>query len=134
MPLLIHHIDEIAREKKCDVLFVIFHEKFDIDTEWEALPIRQQLLQWLDAHDIPWQKCAHFADPNLMLSYLGQIYIDVPYDESNSKYQELRDYLEFPDGSIRNPGMQFCYLPLAMAMKNAHHDEPGFWEKWAEDF
>jgi len=31
-------------------------------------------------------------------------------------------------------GVVFCYLPLEMAMKNAHHDEPGFWDRWAENF
>ena len=25
-------------------------------------------------------------------------------------------------------------LTLETAMQNAHHDEPGFWGKWAEDF
>jgi len=28
--------------------------------------------------------------------------------------------------------MQSCYLPLDVAMKNAEHDETGFWDKWAE--
>jgi hypothetical protein len=31
-------------------------------------------------------------------------------------------------------GAKFCYLPLAVAMENAHHDEPGFWDRWAENF
>jgi hypothetical protein len=25
-------------------------------------------------------------------------------------------------------------VKLSTAMKNAHHDEPGFWERWAENF
>ena len=26
------------------------------------------------------------------------------------------------------------FIGLAYASKNAHHDEPGFWDRWAEDF
>lgn len=25
-------------------------------------------------------------------------------------------------------------VPLGLAMENTHHDEPGFWERWADDF
>jgi hypothetical protein len=31
-------------------------------------------------------------------------------------------------------GVLFYCLPLELPLKNAHYDEPGFWEKWAEDF
>jgi hypothetical protein len=69
-----------------------------------------------------------------MAPYLGQVYIDVPYDESLSEYRELRDYLEHPDGTMRHDGVRFYAMPLDYAMQNAAHDEPGFWERWAEDF
>lgn len=69
-----------------------------------------------------------------MLPYRGQIYVDVPYDDSLPEYRKLADFLENPDGSARLPNAIFCYLPLEKAMENAHHDEPGFWEKWAENF
>jgi hypothetical protein len=29
---------------------------------------------------------------------------------------------------------KFYVVTLDAAMKNAHDDEPGFWDKWAEDF
>ena len=35
---------------------------------------------------------------------------------------------------MRNEQVQFFYLPLEHAMRNAHHDEPGFWDKWADNF
>ena len=69
-----------------------------------------------------------------MLPYLGNIYIDVAFDENDPQYQLVRKYLENPDGTPRNKRVRFYYLPLEHAMKNAHHDEPGFWEKWAETF
>lgn len=49
-------------------------------------------------------------------------------------YQTVRYYLEQMDGTMRFPTVRFYVLPLEHAMKNAHHDEPGFWERWAEKF
>lgn len=43
-------------------------------------------------------------------------------------YYELNDYLKYPIGEIRFPTVRFYYLALEVAMKNAHHDEPGFWK------
>lgn len=135
MPQLIEHIDAIARAKGRDVLMVIFHHRrADKQINWEGLPIRQQIIDWLDAHAIQWKPCAHFANTNMMCGYRGQIYIDVPFDEGDPRYRMVRDYLEKPDGSALFEDAMFCFCPLSDAMKNAHHDEPGFWEKWAEDF
>lgn len=142
MPQLIRHIDAIARQKQRDVLFVVFHHKTTeatIDDEWHdidwmRLPVRNNLIEWLNAQAIGWEKCAGYADVSTMESYHGQIYIDVPFDESNPVYQQLQNYLEFPDGTGRYREMMFCYDTLAHAMENAEHDEPGFWAKWAEDF
>ena len=64
----------------------------------------------------------------------GDIYIDVPFDTDNPVFQKLSSYLETPDGVMKIDGVVFCYLPLDVAMENAHHDEPGFWEHWAENF
>ncbi len=69
-----------------------------------------------------------------MESYRGQIYIDVPLDPEHADFKRLIAYFENPDGSMRLPHMKLYCLPLALAMKNAHHDEPGFWAKWLEDF
>lgn len=88
----------------------------------------------LDAHHIAWSPCGHFADENLMVGYRGQIYIDLPFDKALPDYQALEAFLEKPDGFMRLPNTCFIYCPLEVAMKNAHHDEPGFWEKWAESF
>ena len=55
-------------------------------------------------------------------------------DEADRDYQKTIGYLENADGSTRLPGVGFFVLKLGVAMKNAHHDEPGFWERWAEEF
>ena len=38
------------------------------------------------------------------------------------------------DGSMRFSEAAFLYLPLEKAMLNAAHDEPGFWDRWAQTF
>lgn len=145
MPMLIEHIDAIARQKKRDVLYVVFHlpasgtadddeleRRSGID--WQTLPIRQQLIDWLDARNIGWQPCGPFANVCVMMGYCGQIYIDLPWDESLPDYLALQALLELPDGSMRYPEATFYCCTLDKAMKNAAHDEPGFWERWAEKF
>ena len=140
MPMLIEHIDAIARKKGRAVLFLEFNVGDESDPsdsflmDWDDLPIRKQVIAWLDHNEIKWCPCAPFASENMMCGSLGWIYIDVPFDIDNPVYKMLADYLETPEGEMKIEGVRFCYLPLELAMKNAHHDEPGFWEKWAKDF
>lgn len=134
---MIEHIDAIARKKARAVLYLEFHpQPF---SEWRSYryeedPVRALVLAWLDEHGVPWTRCGPFADPRTMASYLGQIYLDVSYDESLPQYCLLRDYLEAPDGTMRHAGVRFYAMPLDLAMDNAEHDEPGFWERWADGF
>jgi hypothetical protein len=65
--------------------------------------------------------------------YTGMIYIDLPRDNTDPLYRQLQNYLENEDGSMRDNDVRFCLLSLATALKNAHHDETGFWEAWAEN-
>jgi hypothetical protein len=138
MPQLIKHIDAIARQKQRDVLFVVFGARAqgDIvsDYDYEADVRRGDFIAWLDNHQIPWLPCGGYASTSGFSAYDGRIYLDVPYEESDETYCLVRDYLESPDGSSRYDDALFCYLPLEEAMENAHHDEPGFWERWAKDF
>ena len=66
-----------------------------------------------------------------MRSYAWQVYIDVPYDLNNPTYQDVQAFLEYPDGTMRFVDVKFWILSLDRAMKNAYHDEPGFWERLA---
>ncbi|WP_312374074.1 hypothetical protein [Stutzerimonas nitrititolerans] len=143
MPQLIDYIDAIARKKNRDVLYVVFEpvpgstkdvlswaEYFD----WENHTSRQAIIHWLEENGIAWKPCAGFAKVNHIPSYRGQIYIDLPFDRSLAAYKQLESFLENLDGSMRLPGATFAYLPLEMAMKNAEHDEKGFWDRWADVF
>lgn len=150
MPYLIKHIDAISREKKRDVVFLMFEDPASdaedgtqeearsifsaFNLQWEDFAVRNEIIAWLDANGFAWEPCGHFANENVMMSYQGEIYIDVPYDESLPEYRKLGAYLENEDGTTRLPGARLCLVKLEHAMWNARHDDPGFWQKWAEDF
>jgi hypothetical protein len=113
MPMIIPHIDAIARAKQRDVLYVEFRcREYDdgngfvidtLDQDWRKLPVRQQIIDWLDEHQIGWHPCGHFASENMYKAYCGEIYIDLPYDTSLPVYRDLEAFLENPDGSMRLP-------------------------------
>lgn len=134
MPQQLEHIDAIARHKRRDVLYLDFHAAKDRLLDYEVLPVRRQIIEWLDRQGIGWQPCGAIASENSLQSYRGQIYIDVPFIPADPVYQKLQAYLEHPDGRIRFAEVSFYVLPLDIAMRNAHHDEPGFWEGWADRF
>ena len=140
MPMLIEHIDAIARKKQRDVLFIYFHPEnwgnHDVgdNYDYKQDTRRTEVLSWFDTHGIAWQRCGPVASETSFRSYLGEIYIDIPFDENNPQYQLARDYLENADGTMRDDNVRFYCLPLEVAMRNVHHDEPGFWDKWAETF
>ncbi len=136
MPQIVEHIDKIAREKKRDVLFVTFQNEDNTlnSLNYEEFKFRKELLIWLDEHNISFKKCGHIASENGWEAYRGQIYIDLPFDENNEQYNLLDKHLMNEDNTPKIKGVNFYYLTLEIAMKNAHHDEPGFWEKWAEEF
>jgi len=141
MPELIEHIDAIARHQQRTVLYLEFHCAAAAEMTASRSSYyyadddrRSAVLAWLDANGFGWGLCGEFADVNAMPSYKGQVYLEVPYDESRPDYCALRDFLEHPDGSMRHASVRFCVMPLDYAMRNAAHDAPGFWERRAEEF
>lgn len=142
MPLLIEHIDAIARQKQRDVLFLEFADpqsqsqgtgEPSSSWSWKSSPDRQSIIDWLKCNQIAWQRCGDLMDETTMSSYAGQIYLDVPFNDTDPVYQKIIRYLENPDGSSRVAGVKVFVLRLAVAMTNVHHDEPGFWDLWVED-
>lgn len=134
MPMLLEHIDKIARDLQRDVLFIVFDREIFPSYEFESYGARNELLEWLDKNEILYRLCGPIASENGWESYRGQIYIDLPFDENNEKYQLLDKHLTHDDNTPKIPGVLFYYVSLEVAMENAHHDEPGFWDKWAENF
>jgi hypothetical protein len=156
MPQVIDHIDVISRRKQRTVLFLEFHpestfhsqvietdeehdsymdaQRLISDYDYEQDTVRDEIIENLTRLGVSWVECAAMASECGFSSYKGQIYLDVPMDEELPLFQVLSEYLEYPNGEMRFPTVRFVYLPLEIAMQNAHHDEPGFWEKWAENF
>lgn len=133
--ILLDHIDAIARVQQRAVLYLEFHPldraacrtyRFDQDAG------RGGLLEWLDANGIAWQACGPIANTACMEPYRGQVWLDVPFDDAVPAYRLLRDTLEHPDGSMKHAWVRFMVMPLDYAMRNAAHDAPHFWERWAE--
>lgn len=138
MPQLIEHIDAIARREQRAVLYLEFHPEersAQRRYQFQLDPARERVLGWLDANGIGFVPCGEYANPDRMASWRGQVCLAVPYDDALPQYQLLRDYLEHPDGSMRDEGVRFCVLGLEAANRNASHDAPGFWENlWADRF
>lgn len=135
MPTLIEHIDAIARKLKRDVLYLEFPKaQRPRHADYRSLDSRQRIIQWLDSQGIGWRECAQFASETVIRSYAGEIFIDVAFDEADGRYRKLQAFLEYPDGTIRFDDVRFYVVSLELARKNAHHDEPGFWDRWADNF
>ncbi len=132
MPMLIDYIDKIARREQRGVLFICFFpperiEQSDETFDWEHSENRKDVIRWLDEKQIKWTPCfGVWFHGFILCPYVGEIYVDVPYDRDNADYRMLEAYLENPDGTMRNPDITFYYISLSVAMKNAHHDEPGY--------
>ena len=134
MPMSLEHIDKIARDKQRDVLYIEFDREVYPSYDYETYIERQNLIKWLEENNIPYMPCGHIASEYGWESYIGQLYIDIPMDDNNSKYKLLNNHLENEDGSFKIKGVRYMYVSLKVAMKNAHHDEEGFWDRWAENF
>lgn len=137
MPMVIDYIDKIAREKQRDVLYLEFRhppganaddDKGNLFFDYRQCEIRETLLQWFEENHIAVRPCGPFAQEGLLESYRGQLYLDMPFDKSNPDYQKIENLLENEDGSPKFPEVGFFYVKLKDAMKNTHHDEPGYWE------
>lgn len=136
MPQILTPIEQIAKEKHRGVLFITFYPRRtaadleamteqELDEEasrrwyWGDCPKRKRVVEWLDENLIAWTECdtSRYQGATVYLTYEGSIYIDVPYDLENEAYLKIQDYLETPDGKMKDPDVVFWYLPLERALK-----------------
>ncbi|MGF6596294.1 hypothetical protein P3T23_001001 [Paraburkholderia sp. GAS448] len=135
MPQLLEHIDAIARKLKRDVLYLEFLKtQRPHRADYRNLDSRSRIIHWLDNESIEWRECGQVASETVMRSYAGEIFINVPFDEADNQYRKVQAFLEYPDGTMRFHDVRFYVVTLQIAMKNAHHDESGFWGRWADNF
>jgi hypothetical protein len=133
MPQIIECIDTIARRKGRDVLFLSFRECFPFNEKYvrhDDSEVRLRVIAWLDRAGISWQECVFPG----FFNYVGDIYLDVPFDTASAEYRRLAEFLETPDGKMKIEGVSFYCLTFEEAMKYKHHDDPGYWEKQAEEW
>ena len=140
MPMIIKNIDEIARQKQCDVAFLAFrdlpdavkmqsnHERnqrfiFGI-VDWINHPSRIQIIRLLRKNDIPWSPCAGLSTSGFITGgYQGQIYLDVPYaankpeDQQHPLFQKCLSFLEDNAGQVKWEGVKFYSLMLNRAIE-----------------
>jgi hypothetical protein len=115
MPMLIHHIDAIAREKKRDVLFLHFENYIeDKDLEDNA---RNTVLAWLDEHGIAYTPCMGIEDESIIDGYLGDVYLELPFDEQDPQYQLVQQYLEDDEGNMKIEDVFFFVLSFEVALE-----------------
>ncbi|MBN1970424.1 MAG: hypothetical protein JXR48_09150 [Candidatus Delongbacteria bacterium] len=147
MPQVIQFIDEIGREKQRAVLYIEFYPKPESDIvdsyetyeklekqvyefDYRKSKNRQFVIDWLDENKIPYYECGRFSKfggfIKLHEKYLGNLYIDIPFDRENPDYMKLEEFLENPDGTFKFKNVRFCYVALEVAMEYGDGDEDEF--------
>ena len=115
MPQIIDYIDVITREKKRDVLFLTFSKR--IFFNYKRSTLRKRILAWLDQNNIQYEKFMAVTSDKGDCMYLGEIYLDVPFDTENEQYKKLVNYLEDDKGVVKHRNVGFYIYPLESALK-----------------
>ena len=139
MPMIIKNIDEIARQKQCDVAFLTFEDLRDAVkkqsqnerslryvfgvVDWINHSSRIQIIRWLSNNDIHWSPCAGLSTSGFITGgYQGQIYLDVPYDANKPEdqqhplFKKCLSFLEDNAGQVKWEGVKFYGLTLNKAI------------------
>lgn len=109
MPRLVKYTDQKCIEMDRTILFVQFeYDMFVDELEEETLYIRETL-ELFDSNDIGYELIGPFSNSGILGGYFARYYIDVPYETSNVKYKIVEEYLENPDGSMKDSKKLFGY-------------------------
>lgn len=117
MPQLIRTIAEIARERQRDVLYARVPPNSTplFDTGWELIEARDRLIEVLSREHIPWEECMDWSPHLVVAPYDGSIFIDVPIDVADHKFQIVCSVLEYADGEPRFSDYRLYIFPLSLA-------------------
>jgi hypothetical protein len=121
MAALFYHIDEIARTRKSDVLWIAFDAPKLCSLERMPKRLfqrRAKIISWLEQRKIGYEACFAFFGGALEEPYRGDLFIDLPINRSDQNFVDLQAMLEHSDGSPRVEGIFFYELPLKVARKN----------------
>lgn len=126
MPQIIQAIDEIARAKQRDVIFVQFHNfNTGFVADYRTNPSRQAIMIWLDEQCIAYAPCGGFDSGCIIEGYDGELYINVPIDDHDDNFLKLCKWFLPEEGKPSYESAWLSYLPLAVALLNcddAEHD------------
>lgn len=123
MPAIISYIYDIVIENNRGALFISFHKDLKatelIRFRYQDHTPRTEFIDWLEHQKINYSPAA--LD---YYNYLGELYVDVPYDPNDPSYKVLSEHLETEDGHSKIEGVYFYYLPLenALEIKKQHHE------------
>jgi len=136
------YLDDIAIKKNRDVVFVLFYKNpFDflfsdlhrntdpLDDPFENHKERNKLIQFLNENNISYKECFGPYTPGYIIQpYTGTLYIDVVFDETNSNYQLVKQYLENDDDTSKIENVLFCYFLLSDTTKDEdrEYNQPGY--------
>ncbi|AJI53742.1 hypothetical protein [Francisella philomiragia] len=122
-------IDQIAREKQRDVLFIqVKPNPLKSFEHYRNYKPWQEIKSWLEDNDIPHEICGPFFEDQIVIEgYCGDIYIDLPNDDSLAMIQKIDEYFNYTgerlDGKVR-----LCILSYDTAIKYAERDTAEFWD------
>lgn len=129
MPMVLEHIDGIARRLGRDVLVAMpppaVHRLGDLDflleeseqTAWEEVDTRRKAIAFLEMEGIAWTPCFGLEVPGLIFRpYLGEIFIDVANDPTDVKYGKVCAFFEHPGGTPRHEDFRLFLVPLDLAV------------------
>lgn len=57
----------------------------------------------------------------MMCGYMGDIYLDIPYDKDLPLHQELEAYLQYSDDRMRFDNVMFLYMPVTIPRQSRGH-------------
>ncbi|MFC7090074.1 hypothetical protein ACFQH5_11010 [Halomonas salifodinae] len=135
MPKLVYKVGEICLREQQDIVFLTFGHMGEEDggdpftgaswggkpmsDVWESMPSRKEVIHWLGANDIGWEECFYIYSGTIIAPYEGAIYVDVPPDKSNEKYNELLGFLEDEKGGCVFSGVDFLFLSYEGVLKTS---------------
>jgi hypothetical protein len=117
----IKHLDEYCAIAKKDIIYVTFHPKDQDDTnafhnatnkyDYKSDATRDKVLSDLTEMGFVYLPCYSTCRIDSQGEWRGEVVLGVDYDETDSQYQELEQYFENDDGTMKIESVRFCYFP-----------------------
>ncbi|MFZ2235849.1 MAG: hypothetical protein WBP11_12355 [Dokdonella sp.] len=129
MSVLLEPIDAIARRLQRDVLMLSFCDvgananlsDAGRDVQWREDATRQLIVDWLARNGIRSVRCFPWLSPGMLeYPYTGHLFIDVPFDAVDARYQQFVGFLEDANGQCVHAGVGFVVIPLDKATRAVH--------------